>query len=249
MVDSTAIVVVLALAVIVVAMEEKDTVMTTSATTTSAAAAVAATTESNKVNGQQDDYMNNKADPNNNNNVNNNNYDYDNAAAVNVNMNESSKKPRLLPPLPLPPHKLPPPPPPHKLPLPPLLDEEERLTTIQKWIAQPIDKLRDVTTGIFHDPYPASIIIENNTNRNDNNIDDNDNEDDDYDNTGILIGNKYHASDIQHLLQLGVTAVLNCASGGIAQLPVEELKQNGIIYGFTNVRQGTLYVDVDVESS
>ena len=227
MVDSTAIVVVvLALAVIVVAMEEKDTVMTTSATTTSAAA-VAVAVESNKVNGQQDDYMNNKADPN------KNDYDYDAAVVnVNVNVNVSNKKPRLLPPLP--------PPPPHKLPLPPLLDEEERLTTIQKWIAQPIDKLRDVTTGIFQDPYPASIIIENNTNRNDNNIDDNEDEEDDYDNTGILIGNKYHASDIQHLLQLGVTAVLNCASGGIAQLPVEELKQNGIIYGFTNVRQGTL---------
>jgi rhodanese-related sulfurtransferase len=236
LVDSTAIVLVLALAlaVIVVAMEEKDTVMTTSATTTSAAAAVAAAAESNKVNGQQDDHMNNKADPN------KNDYDYD-AAVVNVNVNVSDKKPRLLPPLP-------PPPPPPKQPLPPLLDEEERLITIQEWIAQPIDKLRDVTTGIFHDPYPASIIIENNTNRNDNNIDDNEDEDD-YDNTGILIGNKYHASDIPHLLQLGVTAVLNCASGGIAQLPVEELKQNGIIYGFTNVRQGTLYVDVDVESS
>ena len=53
----------------------------------------------------------------------------------------------------------------------------------------------------------------------------------------VLIGNKYHAADIANLRRLGVTAVLNCASGGISRLPVDELKAAGIRYAFTNVRQ------------
>jgi len=58
--------------------------------------------------------------------------------------------------------------------------------------------------------------------------------------TGVLIGNKHHASDVDHLVELGVTAVLNCASGGISRLPVDELRERGIRYGFTNVRQDDL---------
>ena len=36
---------------------------------------------------------------------------------------------------------------------------------------------------------------------------------------------------------MNVIAVMNCASGGIARLPVDELKECGIRYAFTNVRQ------------
>ena len=53
----------------------------------------------------------------------------------------------------------------------------------------------------------------------------------------VLIGNKYHAADVTKLLQLGVTAVLNCASGGISTLPVDLLKESGIRYEFTNVQR------------
>jgi hypothetical protein len=53
----------------------------------------------------------------------------------------------------------------------------------------------------------------------------------------VLIGNKYHAADVANLNRLGVTAVLNCASLGISRLPVDKLKESGIQYAFTNVRQ------------
>jgi hypothetical protein len=53
----------------------------------------------------------------------------------------------------------------------------------------------------------------------------------------VLIGNKYHAADVENLLSLGVTAVLNCASGGISRLPVDRLKDSGIRYAFTNVKR------------
>ncbi len=53
----------------------------------------------------------------------------------------------------------------------------------------------------------------------------------------ILIGNKYHASKVDDLVRRGVTAVLNCASGGISRLPMDELQARGIMYQFTNVRQ------------
>ena len=54
---------------------------------------------------------------------------------------------------------------------------------------------------------------------------------------GVLIGNKYHAADVANLVRLGVTAVLNCASGGISRLPVDQMEDQGIRYAFTNVRQ------------
>lgn len=56
----------------------------------------------------------------------------------------------------------------------------------------------------------------------------------------LLIGNKHHAANVERLLSLGVTAVLNCASGGIASLPVDRMIESGIRYAFTNVRQDNL---------
>jgi hypothetical protein len=53
----------------------------------------------------------------------------------------------------------------------------------------------------------------------------------------LWIGNKYHASNVEALQQRGITAVLNCASGGISRLPMDELHEKGIAYEFTNVRQ------------
>lgn len=54
---------------------------------------------------------------------------------------------------------------------------------------------------------------------------------------GVLIGNQNHAAAVDNLLSLGVTAVMNCASGGISRLPVDEMEAKGIRYSFTNVRQ------------
>jgi len=97
-----------------------------------------------------------------------------------------------------------------------------RFATIRQWIAKPIDLFRD-SDGIFRDPIPASVLIETTG-----------------EDTGVLIGNKHHASDVDNLVKLGVTAVLNCASGGISRLPVDKLREQGIRYGFTNVRQDDL---------
>lgn len=109
------------------------------------------------------------------------------------------------------------------------LDIEKRFATIRQWIAKPIDSFRD-SEGIFRDPFPASVIVKLPTGSNVETFED----------TGVLIGNKYHASDVDNLVKLGVTAVLNCASGGISRLPVSELRDRGIRYGFTNVRQDDL---------
>lgn len=84
---------------------------------------------------------------------------------------------------------------------------KSRLDLIRRLVAKPIDRGPD-----FLDPQPALVDC-------------------------VLIGSKNHAADIPNLKRLGVTAVLNCASGGISRLPVDELKDNGIRYAFTNVRQ------------
>eukprot|EP00934_Nitzschia_sp_Nitz4_P004590 Nitzschia sp. Nitz4//scaffold5_size260463//44417//46841//NITZ4_000949-RA/size260463-processed-gene-0.365-mRNA-1//-1//CDS//3329555241//4580//frame0 len=55
--------------------------------------------------------------------------------------------------------------------------------------------------------------------------------------TCMMIGNKYHASNVDALVAAGVTAMLNCASGGITRLPMDDLQAKGIQYRFTNVRQ------------
>lgn len=100
-------------------------------------------------------------------------------------------------------------------------DHNDRLSLFKKYVAQPI-----ITSSKSHeefsDPYPALLTSSSDTINKD---------------TGILIGNKYHAADIKYLQECGVTAVLNCASGGISRLPVDELKEKGIRYAFTNVRQ------------
>mmetsp|Transcript_16513 Transcript_16513/g.30052 ORF Transcript_16513/g.30052 Transcript_16513/m.30052 type:complete len:791 (-) Transcript_16513:97-2469(-) len=92
------------------------------------------------------------------------------------------------------------------------VSEEEaraRLEMIRRLVAQPIPASSEWT-----DPDPAVL-----------------------DGYGILIGNKYHAANVDKLLDLGVTAVLNCASGGISCVPVDKLKERGIRYAFTNVRE------------
>ena len=113
---------------------------------------------------------------------------------------------------------------------------EERFATIRQWIAKPIDGFRD-KDGIFRDPFPASVVVKTvvaakNSLPSSSSIL--------LEDTGVLIGNKHHASDVDHLVELGVTAVLNCASGGISRLPLNELREHGINYGFTNVRQDDL---------
>lgn len=53
---------------------------------------------------------------------------------------------------------------------------------------------------------------------------------------GIIIGGARHAANPKMLASLGCRAVLNCASGGIARLPIDELREKGIRYEFTNCR-------------
>jgi hypothetical protein len=86
-------------------------------------------------------------------------------------------------------------------------DAQPRIDMIRRLVAQPIPKQP------WADPEPAHIE------------------------GCVLIGNKYHAADVANLNRLGVTAVLNCASGGISRLPVDKLEESGIQYAFTNVRQ------------
>ena len=87
---------------------------------------------------------------------------------------------------------------------------QSRLDMIRRWVAKPIPS----PIQTFKDPEPAVVQ-----------------------GSCVLIGNKYHAANVDHLVNLGVTAVLNCASGGISRLPVDKLRESGIRYCFTNVRQ------------
>ena len=92
-----------------------------------------------------------------------------------------------------------------------LPDEEAqpRLEMIRRYVGKPIPRSENWT-----DPDPAWVEGSN-----------------------ILIGNRYHASKVDDLVRMGITAVLNCASGGITSLPMDELQARGIAYRFTNVRQ------------
>eukprot|EP00928_Gymnodinium_smaydae_P071806 TRINITY_DN5528_c1_g1_i1.p1 TRINITY_DN5528_c1_g1~~TRINITY_DN5528_c1_g1_i1.p1 ORF type:complete len:788 (+),score=99.90 TRINITY_DN5528_c1_g1_i1:46-2364(+) len=85
-------------------------------------------------------------------------------------------------------------------------EAETRLQVLRKWVAQPIPTLP------WTDPEPAFI------------------------GGHILIGSKHHASNVELLVSLGVTAVLNCASAGISRLPIDEFKDKGIRYAFTNIQ-------------
>jgi len=91
-----------------------------------------------------------------------------------------------------------------------LSDEKvfSRLEMVRSYVARPIPMTSD-----WRDPEPAWV-----------------------ENTSLLIGNKYHAANVQSLVRWGVTAVLNCASGGISRLPIDALQEKGIAYEFTNVR-------------
>ena len=88
-------------------------------------------------------------------------------------------------------------------------EAQPRLEMLRRYVARPIPQMDNWT-----DPDPGWV-----------------------EGSEILIGNKYHASDVKALQQRGVTAVLNCASGGISRLPMDELQEKGIAYQFTNVRQ------------
>ena len=92
-----------------------------------------------------------------------------------------------------------------------LTDEQaqQRLEMIRRYVGKPIPRSEN-----WADPDPAWV-----------------------EGSQILIGNKYHASKVDDLVRRGVTAVLNCASGGITSLPMDELQARGIKYQFTNVRQ------------
>ena len=99
-------------------------------------------------------------------------------------------------------------------------DLESRIDLIRKHVAQPIPKQPwdDNTPALipFHEPSDPD------TSRGVG---------------GIIIGSARHASNISLLQSMNVAAVLNCASGGIARLPVDELKDCGIKYAFTNCRR------------
>eukprot|EP00931_Biecheleriopsis_adriatica_P124079 TRINITY_DN9916_c0_g2_i2.p1 TRINITY_DN9916_c0_g2~~TRINITY_DN9916_c0_g2_i2.p1 ORF type:complete len:719 (+),score=172.28 TRINITY_DN9916_c0_g2_i2:96-2252(+) len=88
---------------------------------------------------------------------------------------------------------------------------ELRLEMVRKLVAQPIP------TPPWTDPAPACL------------------------GGGVLVGNKHHAGNVEMLVRLGVTAVLNCASSGITRLPIDEFHEKGIRYCFTNVQDHYQY--------
>lgn len=88
---------------------------------------------------------------------------------------------------------------------------QTRLDMVRKLVAQPIPYLP------ISDPEPALI------------------------GGCVLVGNKYHAANVEQLGRLGVTAVLNCASSGISKLPLGEFETRGIRYAFTNVQDHHQY--------
>lgn len=53
----------------------------------------------------------------------------------------------------------------------------------------------------------------------------------------LLVGNKFHAAQVDKLLALGVTAVLNCAPSGISSVPLDLYREKGLKYAFTNVKR------------
>ncbi len=111
----------------------------------------------------------------------------------------------------------------------PLFDEERlqsRLEVIRQYVAQPIPQQP------WDDTIPALIPFHNNAGTIVGSSSGGSSG-----GGGIIIGSARHAANIPLLKSMNVTAVLNCASGGIARLPVDELEENGIRYAFTNCRQ------------
>lgn len=54
---------------------------------------------------------------------------------------------------------------------------------------------------------------------------------------GLYVGTKNHAVDVDQLVSLKITAVLNCAPSGISMLPLDAYHKHGIRYRFTNCRE------------
>lgn len=100
-------------------------------------------------------------------------------------------------------------------------DLQSRLEIIRQFVARPIPKQP------FEDSSPALIPFQYDGKSHEECVS----------GGGILIGSARHAANIPLLQSMNVVAVLNCASGGIARLPVDELKGVGIRYCFTNCRQ------------
>ncbi|CAB9507294.1 expressed unknown protein [Seminavis robusta] len=92
-------------------------------------------------------------------------------------------------------------------------DAQARLEELRQYVAKPMPK-HDGNNKPWTDPSPALV-----------------------EGSAVLIGNKYHASNVPALVREQVTAVLNCASGGISRLPMDELQAANIDYEFTNVRR------------
>jgi len=123
----------------------------------------------------------------------------------------------------------------------PLFDEEHlqsRLEVIRQYVAQPIPQQP------WDDNVPALIPFHDHVGGDDQNVGDattyhagSNGNGSNSGGGGIIIGSARHAANIPLLKSLNVTAVLNCASGGIPRLPVDELEENGIRYAFTNCRQ------------
>jgi len=104
-----------------------------------------------------------------------------------------------------------------------IFDEEHlqsRLDVIRQYVSKPIPKQP------WDDNSPALVPFHDD----DSNINPNSG------GGGIIIGGARHAANIPLLKSMNVVAVLNCASGGIARLPVSEMKDCGIRYAFTNVK-------------
>ena len=110
---------------------------------------------------------------------------------------------------------------------------QSRLCVVRKYVSKPIPEQPwsdDVPAVIpFHDN--DDYDYDNNNNNNNNNSSTEGRR------GGIIIGSARHAANMSLLKSMNVIAVLNCASGGIARLPVSEMEECGIGYSFTNCRQ------------
>jgi hypothetical protein len=104
---------------------------------------------------------------------------------------------------------------------------QSRLCVVRKYVSKPIPEQP------WSDDFPAVIPFLHDDD-DDDYVDNNNNSSS---NGGIIIGSARHAANMSLLQSMNVIAVLNCASGGIARLPVSEMEECGISYSFTNCRQ------------
>lgn len=103
-----------------------------------------------------------------------------------------------------------------------LIDEkllQTRLEYIRQHVARPIPQQP------FDDASPALIPFQ------------------DHDSVGgIIVGSARHAANIPLLKSMNVIAVMNCASGGIARLPVDELKVS--LWSISTLSQFVAYLNL-----